>query len=129
VEQKLSELSGIESKLVKLKELSKRSQTWKENYLREKGKAAKLASVQTDNISVVESAAQRITTIQKMLTKLTDIDNNSKLLTARHQQLEVDQEKHTNLYTDLLKEAGVCPTCFNDIGEAACNHIKRALHV
>lgn len=129
LEQKLSDLSGVESKLVKLKELSKKSQTWKENYLREKDKAARLSNIQVDNLSSVEGASQRLLTLQKMLVKLTEISNTTKMLTSKNQQLESDQEKHTTTYTELLKEAGVCPTCFNEIGEAACNHIKRALHV
>lgn len=129
VEQKLSDLSALESRLLKLKELCIKSQTWKENYLREKEKSARLGNIAVDNLSTVETAAQKLTTLQKTLTKLIELDNNTKMLSAKNQQLEVDQEKHTNFYTDLLKEAGVCPTCFNEIGESACNHIKRALHV
>lgn len=128
LEQKLSDLSDVESKLVKLKELSKKSQTWKENYLREKDKAARLSNIQVDNLANIEGVSQKIAVLQKTLTKLTDITTNTKSLESQFGKLGEMQDAKSSEYVTLLKEAKICPMCFNEIQESECAHIKQVLH-
>jgi exonuclease SbcC len=125
--KRLEAVSGLDSRLEKLRTLQRRMTMWKEAYLTTTAALQAIPNVEPNILDTLSSKIIQLNKVKELRNKIIQFKSTYQAAQTLTTEIQTTRTLLTEKYMEVLKQNKACPTCFNTIDDVCINHIKESL--